>query len=567
MTDTLVEPAEPQVGWPPVDRRRVPWGAGPAVLAPAALFAWHAAQYGRWEVDDAAITFSYARSVAIGAGPVLQPGLPPVEGFSDPAWLALLVVGRWLGLFDHGTWFGVPDYVAYPKVLALVLVTGMFGCFYAAASAVSRRPAVVTVLAGAVCAAIPSFVIWCVSGLENSLFALAVVAIATVMVRAHARGRLASWGPALACGLLAALAALTRPEGAIYAAAYPLAVLIMLRWPRCVRSLVAVAVSVVAFLVPYGAYLAWRWSTFHAWLPTTAVAKSQGLPTAAGFAKVSDLVAYGGWLAVLLGVLVVGAAAARSSSVRHAVVLVLVPLGLALVAYGVLRPDWMTQYRFATPVWALGALVVGLAAVEVVGGLRWRGRAVLAVVLAGAAVISGAQWIAQAAVFRAEPVAPMCLIVVNSGREFNGYVDILGLTNPTLFAPEIGGDALTGTSLLTDGAGLAEPTIAKLWAAKDWAGVRDYVLDDVRPSFLKAHGQFRTQMAFDTDPRFVRDYVLIGETPNKGGNWVRRDLVRDPATMARLQDWARQALAADAAQRATPLASCGDRLTPGATRA
>jgi len=278
-------------------------------------------------------------------------------------------------------------------------------------------------------------------------------------------------------------------------------------------------------------------------------------------------VAYGGWLAVLLGVLVVGAAAARSSSVRHAVVLVLVPLGLALVAYGVLRPDWMTQYRFATPVWALGALVVGLAAVEVVGGLRWRGRAVLAVVLAGAAVISGAQWIAQAAVFRAEPVAPMCLIVVNSGREFNGYVDILGLKNPTLFAPEIGGDALTGTSLLTDGAGLAEPTIAKLWAAKDWAGVRDYVLDDVRPSFLKAHGQFRTQMAFDTDPRFVRDYVLIGETPNKGGNWVRRDLVRDPATMARLQDWARQALAADAAQRATPLASCGDRLTPGATRA
>jgi hypothetical protein len=564
VTETLVKP-EPVLDAPAAARRRWPWGAVPAVLVPAVLFAWHAAQYGRWEVDDAGITFSYARSVATGAGPVLQPGLPPVEGFSDPAWLALLVLGRWLGLFDHGTWSGVPDYVAYPKVLAFVLVTIMFGCFYATAAAVCRRPAVVTALAGATCAAIPSFVIWCVSGLENSLFALAVVAIATVMVRA--RGRLTAWGPALTCGLLAALAALTRPEGAIYAAAYPLGVLILLRRRQWVPGLVGVAVSVVAFALPYGLYLAWRWSTFHAWLPTTAVAKSQGLPTAAGFAKVSVLVTYGGWLAVLLGVLMVGAAVARGSAVRDAVVLVLVPLGLALVAYGVLKPDWMEQYRFATPVWALGALVVALSAVEVAGALRWRGRAALAVVVAGAAVISGTQWVAAAATFRAAPTAPLCLIVVNSGREFNGYVDILGLRNPTLFAPEIGGDALTGTSLLTDGAGLAEPTIARFWAAKDWAGVRDYVLDDVRPSFIKSHGEFRTQMAFDNDPRFIRDYVLIGDTPNKGGNWVRRDLVGDPATMARLQEWAKQSLLADAAQRATPLASCGDRLTPGATRA
>jgi hypothetical protein len=564
VTETLVKP-EPVLDAPAAARRRWPWGAVPAVLVPAVLFAWHAAQYGRWEVDDAGITFSYARSVATGAGPVLQPGLPPVEGFSDPAWLALLVLGRWLGLFDHGTWSGVPDYVAYPKVLAFVLVTIMFGCFYATAAAVCRRPAVVTVLAGATCAAIPSFVIWCVSGLENSLFALAVVAIATVMVRA--RGRLTAWGPALTCGLLAALAALTRPEGAIYAAAYPLGVLILLRRRQWVPGLVGVAVSVVAFALPYGLYLAWRWSTFHAWLPTTAVAKSQGLPTAAGLAKVSVLVTYGGWLAVLLGVLMVGAAVARGSAVRDAVVLVLVPLGLALVAYGVLKPDWMEQYRFATPVWALGALVVALSAVEVAGALRWRGRAALAVVVAGAAVISGTQWVAAAATFRAAPTAPLCLIVVNSGREFNGYVDILGLRNPTLFAPEIGGDALTGTSLLTDGAGLAEPTIARFWAAKDWAGVRDYVLDDVRPSFIKSHGEFRTQMAFDNDPRFIRDYVLIGDTPNKGGNWVRRDLVGDPATMARLQEWAKQSLLADAAQRATPLASCGDRLTPGATRA
>jgi hypothetical protein len=46
---------------------------------------------------------------------------------------------------------------------------------------------------------------------------------------------------------------------------------------------------------------------------------------------------------------------------------------------------------------------------------------------------------------------------------------------------------------------------------------------------------------------------------------VRRDLVRDDATMAKLKAWGVTALAADAAQRATPHASCGDRLVVGST--
>ena len=51
---------------------------------------------------------------------MLQPGAPPVEGFSDPAWMALLDFGHRLGLFDHGTWFGVPDYVALAVAILAV---------------------------------------------------------------------------------------------------------------------------------------------------------------------------------------------------------------------------------------------------------------------------------------------------------------------------------------------------------------------------------------------------------------------------------------------------------------
>lgn len=562
MTETSTPVADAGATPPRVARNRR-WPAVLAVLVPTGLFGLHALAYGRWLVDDAAITFAYARSVATGAGPVLQAGLPPVEGYSNPAWLALLVLGRWTGLFDHGAWFGVPDYVAYPKVLALVLVAGVFACFHAIASTVSRRPALVTLAAGSVCAAIPSLVVWCVSGLENSLLALAVAGLATVLVRAGARDALAARGPAVACGLLAALAALTRPDGLVYVVAYPVAVLLVAR-REPLRAVVAVALSLAAFAVPFGSHLAFRRATFDAWLPTTAVAKSQGLPTLEGFAKVGDLVDYAGWLAVLAGVALVGAGLARPAT-RRALLLLLVPLGLAVAAFGVLVPDWMIQYRFATPVWVLGALAVALAGAEVLPALRVGGRTVVAALAVVAAVLSGTQWVAAARSFRAEPVAPMCLIAQNTGREFNGYVEILGLPAPTLFAPEIGGAALTGTALLTDGAGLAEPRVAALWADDDWTGVRDYVLTEVRPSFLRSHGEFRTQMGFDADPRFLADYLLIGPTPNGGGNWVRRELVADDAVLARLQDWAVRADAADAVLRAAPRASCGDRLVRGAT--
>jgi hypothetical protein len=555
------------------------------VLVPTAVAAAHASLYGSWEVDDAGITFAYARAVATGAGPVLQPGAPPVEGFSDPAWMALLAFGHRLGLFDHGTWFGVPDYVAYPKALAIALLAVVFSAFLATAASVSRYPAAVTVVAGCACALIPSFVIWSVSGLENALLAAAVAVQVAVLVRR--RDRLAEIQPALACGLLAALAALTRPEGAIYAATYPLALLVVgrARW----QELGAAALSTVAFAVPFGAYLVWRLATFGQWLPTTAIAKSQGLPTVAGFAKVGSLIAYAGWPIVLVGAVVVGAALTRPaadvapgdvsrvtflpSSVRSvtpltsAVALTLVPLAVALVAFGVLIPDWMEQFRFATPVWALGPFVVALAGAEVLAGLRWRGRAIVTGVALTAAALSVAGFVPNVETFRANPTAPLCLIVTNTGREFNGYMDVLGLRSATFFAPEIGGAALTGRALLFDGGGLAEPTIARFWAAKDTAGIRDYVLDDVKPTFIRAHGSFRPFIGLDADPRFARDYVEIGTFTNGGANWVRRDLVPDAVTLTRLQAWGATALAADAAQRATPRASCGDRLLVGPTTA
>lgn len=48
-------------------------------------------------VDDAYISFSYARTLAAGGGLRLSPAADPVEGFSEPLWVAILGLAGGLG--------------------------------------------------------------------------------------------------------------------------------------------------------------------------------------------------------------------------------------------------------------------------------------------------------------------------------------------------------------------------------------------------------------------------------------------------------------------------------------
>jgi hypothetical protein len=534
-----------------------------AVAVPTVAFGTHALLYGRWIVDDAGITFAYARSIATGAGPVLQPGAEPVEGFSNPAWLGLLVLGRWLGLFDRGAWFGVPDYVAFPKLLALVLVAGVFACCYAAASALTRRPVLVTIAAGLVTAGVPSFVIWTMSGLENSLLAFAAAGIAAVLVRAVVADRLLAPRTAVWCGLLAALAALTRPDGLVYAAAFPLAALLLLHRADLGRAVRATALSLLVLAVPVGGYLAWRLAVFGEYLPNTAIAKSQGLPGLDAATRPGELVSYVGWPTALLAVAAVGAGLTRPGTPRRGLVVLLVPLALAMVAFGVLAPDWMEQLRFATPVWPMGAFAGAVAAAVAAPRLAPRGRAVVAVLAVGAAVISGLVLVDAARTFRAAPTAPLCLVAQNTGRAINSYAAVLDAQAATLLAPDIGGAALVSDQRVVDMVGLADRHIARYWAAGDKAGLRDHVFDNVRPTFITTSVNWSAQTGLSDDPRLAADYVEITTSPAGVTDWVRRDTI-GPGDLDALRAHAAEAAVVDGNARRSPRESCGDVLAPTA---
>jgi hypothetical protein len=532
-----------------------PWRAGAlAVVVGTGLLIWHAGFYGSWLVDDAAITFAYARSVAEGLGPVVHPGAEAVEGFSNPTWLALLALGRLSGVFDRGTLFGIPDYIVFPKAVAALCCAGMLALCFSVARRVSRRPALVTLLIGAALAAVPSFVIWCFSGLENALFTLAVVGLAVLLFHTLLDNRLDTAAVASLAGGIAAFAALTRPDGLIYVLAYPLVLLVSLR-----RKIRLALVSVAAFAVPFGVYLVWRLATFGLLVPNTAVAKQQGLPMPADLLRLGDLIVYVGIPATVVFAGAVILAIRRPEWFKGGFVALGVPWALAVLAYAVLEPDWMAQYRFATPIWAMSALI-GVLAVAKAAKKR---LAVVTVV--AATVLSGTGFVSAAEEFHDKPTFPMCLVAERYGRMVNQYADILGLGQASVLAPDLGGLAMTTRLSVVDMAGLADARIAKYTGADDKAGMRDYIFDDVKPTFIVSHGVWNEGTGVALDPRIQRDYHEIYRH-DEASDWVRKDAVSDMDKLERARQYAELAVPRiDRRVHELPRRSCGETLRAGQT--
>lgn len=570
---SMGEPTEVESGLPePVaaprrgGRRLAPVAS---VAAGTTLIGIHGSLYGNWLIDDAAITFAYARSITEGFGPVVQAGADPVEGFSNPTWLALLGLARVVGLFDHGTLFGIPDYVLFPKALALLCCAGILAACYAAATRITRRPWLATIAIGAVLAAIPSFVVWTFSGLENSLYALLIGWQAVLVFRAVLDNRLLATRVALATGALAALAALTRPEGLIYAGVYPLAVLGNLRATQVWPSVRKILLSTATFAVPVGGYVVFRYVTFGQLLSSPSVAKGQDIPRLQDMTRPGELVSYAGAPAVLLVVAMVGMLLAKAPWWRRGLLALLIPLGLALLAYAVLEPDWMDQYRFATPIWVLGALVATLSAIEVFKRIGRRGRAWLSVGLVVAALPTAASFTAQAQDFRGQPNISTCYVADRFGRVFNAYADILGLRDASLLIPDLGGSALTSRLRLIDMAGLTHDRFAEFARDHDKQGQRDYVYGQARPTFIHLREPWSSGTGLASDPRLERDYHAIHFDIYQGaphGDWVRKDAVPDDATLARLRSYADvTTTGVERSGAAWPRRHCGPTLRPGQT--
>jgi hypothetical protein len=213
----------------------------------------------RWYIEDAAISFGFAQNIAEGYGAVVQPGLERLEGYSNPTWLAILVVLHAVGL----------DLMASVHWVQLLLCLVTVPAAYFAGREVFGRRSDASLLVPAFLAANAQFAIWGQAGLENGLWNLLFVLgfwRTARELRDEEPGRRFPWSAALWL-----LLALTRPEGILYAA---VAGFVHLCWHVVERRTLVPSLQWLAvFFVPWGIYQYLHWLYF-AWpFPNTYYAK------------------------------------------------------------------------------------------------------------------------------------------------------------------------------------------------------------------------------------------------------------------------------------------------------
>lgn len=236
-------------------KRQNRWVIGGFLVA----LVWFSLQQGRlidWFIDDAAISFAYARNLAEGAGAVAVAGGERVEGYSNPSWVLLLAIAHALGLH------------LFPASKILSWLCGLVCLFLSwriAEDALGGDRPRAALLAPIGLAASSPFVIWTASALENAWFGMwSLILVDRARVEIQRGG--APWSAGAAIVL-----ALTRPEGVLYVSMVGVVLCALhVRRGRGFRPMVRwaglVGVALAGFLLFRLAYYAWP-------LPNTYYAK------------------------------------------------------------------------------------------------------------------------------------------------------------------------------------------------------------------------------------------------------------------------------------------------------
>jgi len=235
------------------------------VAGTLALLLWHAAVYA-FLVDDAFISFRYARNLASGHGLVFNPGYERVEGYTDFLWVVLLA-----GFYAVGVRLEIAAHV-----LSIAATIGLWSLvvWFVYRSAPEGRQRWLLPAAPLFLGATRSVAVWSTSGLETRLFELLVVgAVFRLVVEVEAQ--LAGRPRRPLAALLFALATLTRPDGLLVsAAAFGAAGLYLILRRRLNVRAFAAGGALFALLV--GGHYLFRYAYYGQWFPNTYYAKVGG---------------------------------------------------------------------------------------------------------------------------------------------------------------------------------------------------------------------------------------------------------------------------------------------------
>lgn len=510
-----------------------------ALAAIVALLGVHAGHHWGFTVDDAGISFAYAKNLAEGHGLVMTAGAERVEAATNLLWCLLLVPASWLHV----------PHVLYAKLLGVSCAAfALIAVALFPAVAYRRRPRALDLVAPLLLAAMPHFVLWSVSGLENGLFSMLTATTLVALAWEEHDARRFPWSAALV-----ALVFATRPDGLLYVAVVAVAKLARVaarRGRRADLKWLAVLAAIVGSIEIFRlAYFAWP-------MPNSFYAKKRVFSFGETLLDWKHGKGWGyvrGWLEAYKLIPAIQLVPLMLLGLRAPVA----RLALAgFVVSGFLFPvyangDWMEEFRFLTFLAPSLALALGEAARSAARlallptrlPLRWplapalrRPLALAAAAVAGLVVLSrGLRHYPERMKHATQHETLTFEQVEARARYFVGAARQLGLPPyPSLLDPDVGGLSYDGRLRVIDLFGLGDLPITRTHPF-DPPGSREAIFWERRPTFFHLHGAWIHDMELErleeVQLGYLRLPASIGGESEGGTNYVRREALAAPWTL------------------------------------
>ncbi len=394
-------------------------------------------------VDDAFISFRYAKNLARGLGLVFNPG-ERVEGYTNFLWTLLMALPIELGV----------DPLLFARVLSTAAGLGTLLLLVRfLRKRGDTRPATAPYTAPIILAVQAPFTVWLLAGLETHLFAFLVTAgVLSYLLEREKKNEntgLPRWP------VILVLASLTRPEGLLFLGIAWLLSLADTRG-KSRHALLRHAFTIsLPFLLLFVPWLAWKYFYYGSLVPNTFHAKvgSSTSQVIRGLWYVRAHLFSGGYV-LLLAAAGLAFIPRRRAFLRYCLAFIL-PYFLYVVLVG---GDSMVKFRFILPVLPLLSLLASTLLIDVssLSGrefLRHLTLAVLTIIIAALSFdgdralvlrrremvkdwIEVGRWLGSAY----DPGTTMALGAVGAIAYYSDLrtIDIFGLTDPTVAGSEIG---------------------------------------------------------------------------------------------------------------------------------
>jgi hypothetical protein len=496
------------------------------LLIPVSIYIFYSWLLRAWIVDDAGISFAYARNLANGDGLTSWPGEKPVEGFSNFLWTIIVALLHILKIFNPLT---------TPKILGFVFMATSFILIQQMLLKLTGQQ-IWGLIANIFIATNAPIVIWCNSGLENSLYIFLVLLLIYQIIFLERPGLQRSFFLAVICFLLS----ITRPDGCLYFFAFPAFMLISRERSR--KKTKDLMLFAIIFLLFYAGFLSFRYLYFGDWVPSPYHVKYQHLWSQTNIWDKMNYLSFaigGRWGKFLfLSILIfIPFLKPKQQLLKKAWKTVIILWILATFNFFLLPADWMAELRFASIFIVLSYLLLILELY--IFTTTYAERSDLKKIVSGCAVVllmaySSYHFYIRTNDFLKDPTIPFSLVKKTYPDQFNQVSQQLSLGNATLLVPDVGATLYYSDIRVYDAAGLCDRKIAdKINESKE--ALRNYIFEELKPTLIHLHGRWEKMYDLKNDPRILRDYVplvpkesLVQENefyPTRFCDYIRRDAI------------------------------------------